>query len=196
MQYRLFRGLVAGNRAAIAVKLREPSGVKAAEARIRRGYEIAILGANADVAAAAGAQSAFEERASEGANLFAQLAFDWGARFRFIHVSALHALRKKSGVPKFPDLSATARGRAWITEAAIVQGTPGSISDPMRSRLTPSASTTAPDVSPPATMRRPTPRSLTRPRAIRASARSIKWLLSLAPSFAWSSFTSSGAPVE
>jgi hypothetical protein len=53
------------------------------------------------------------------------------------------AFRKKSDVPKLPDLSASAKGRAWAPACrATVQGTPG----PMRRAFTPMALTTAPDV--------------------------------------------------
>jgi hypothetical protein len=61
---------------------------------------------------------------------------------------------KKSGAPKLPDLSASASGGS---PRLVVQGTPGSIAGPMRSPLTPSAATTAPAVSPPATIKRRTP---------------------------------------
>src|SRR5215212_2900226 len=67
-----------------------------------------------------------------------------------------HAFRKKSELPKLPDFNASVRS---VPESARVHGTPGSISGPIASALTPSAPTTAPAVSPPATMKRAKPRS-------------------------------------
>src|SRR5205823_2409535 len=103
----------------------------------------------ADIAGAAGGEAAVEDRGAEGADRLAELGF---AAQR----STVKARRKKSGLPKLPDLRARARG--WSSRL-VVHGTPGSICRPMRSPLTPSALTTAPAVSPPATTRRRTPRS-------------------------------------
>ena len=61
-------------------------------------------------------------------------------------------------------------GGTWPVHC--VQGTPGSISGPMASARTPSASTTAPEVSPPATTNLRTPFAR-RPRAIARNACSI-----------------------
>src|SRR6185295_5156958 len=81
------------------------------------------------------------------------------ARFGFAAHSLSNALVKKSGAPKLPDFSANSSG---LLPTDAVHGTPGSISGPMRSAVTSSAPTTAPEVSPPATTSRPTPAS-TRP---------------------------------
>ena len=61
----------------------------------------------------------------------------------------------------------------------------------MRSAVTSSAPTTAPEVSPPATTRRPTP-AATRPLASAAMVFSIAWLDFSTPYFACSAFTASG----
>jgi len=61
---------------------------------------------------------------------------------------------KKSGPPKLPDFSASSIGSP---SSDAVHGTPGAISGPMASARTPSASVTAPEVSPPATTKRRTP---------------------------------------
>ena len=90
---------------------------------------------------------------TSGTGLAAQAA-DVFPQLRLAHDCMSRALPKKSTVPKLPDLRASAsRGSPIDT----VQGTPGSICGPIRSARTPSALTTAPEVSPPATTRRRTP---------------------------------------
>ena len=62
--------------------------------------------------------------------------------------SLLQILRKKSGVPKLPDLSASARGPLPVSlPIVVVHGTPELISGPMRKAQTLSALTTAPEVA-------------------------------------------------
>ena len=68
------------------------------------------------------------------------------ARPRRAQRTAASALSKKSSAPKLPDLRASATG----TSVPASAGTPGSISGPIASSRTPSACTTAPEVSPPA----------------------------------------------
>src|ERR1700723_432333 len=113
----------------------------------------AVIEAHADIAAAAGGQAAIEYRAAKQHDLFAQTALLPTCRDPATHDRCFHALRKKSGAPKLPDFNASAKGFASpFARSAIVQGTPGSISRPIRNPLTPSALTTAPEVSPPATI--------------------------------------------
>ena len=95
-------------------------------------------------------------------------------------------------MPKFPDLSASASGSD--PPMVAVQGTPGSISGPMSSPETPSALTTAPEVSPPATTSCRTPAS-TSPDAILASASSTIDPVRSAPNCACAALTSCGAAV-
>jgi hypothetical protein len=88
------------------------------------------------------------------------------------------ALSRKSGLPKLPDFRASATSGAPIDR---VHGTPGSISGPIRKARTPSAPTTAPEVSPPATMNREKPRpSSVRPTSARSSS-------TIAPARSWPS---------
>src|SRR5688572_1043060 len=104
------------------------------------------------------------------------------AQLVFVHDNTWNALVKKSTLPKLPDFSASAMGA--LPDGAptlMVHGTPGSICGPMRSAWIPSACTTAPEVSPPATTSCPTPAS-TKPRAIFASACSVNCPAPPAPS--------------
>ena len=64
---------------------------------------------------------------------------------------------KKSRPPKLPDLSAICNSPPFRPTVRM-SGTPGAISGPSRNAETPSRSTAAPDVSPPATTSRRTPR--------------------------------------
>src|SRR5271165_97097 len=105
---RLLRGRIARNETAVPVEFGEPHGIQAPEARIGRRYEIAVGHARADIAATAGAEPTVEERAPEGADFVAQSSLGRNPRRGFVHVSVPHALRKKSGAPKLPDLSAKA----------------------------------------------------------------------------------------
>src|SRR3954469_7753370 len=87
--------------------------------------------------------------------------------------------RQEGGVSYMAEADGKVTGRpgiAFVTTGppppsgnVAVHGTPGSISGPIRSPLTPSALTTAPEVSPPATIICPTP-SLPRPCGTAGSA--------------------------
>ena len=110
------------------------------------------------------------------------------------HGSRLQALKKKSGVPKFPDFRASASGRPPSLGSVAVHGTPGSISGRIRRPLTLRAWTTAPEVSPPATIICPTP-SRTKPCAMAASAFSTSSPARPTPRLACAAFTSSGVAV-
>src|SRR5207302_7412980 len=122
--------------------------IEVAERGVCRRHQPAAVGqAGGDVAGGAEGQAAAEQRGAAGADALAQGGFR-------SHRKDLHAFRKKSGVPKLPDLRARATSGP---DRLNVHGTPGSISGPIDSALTPSALTTAPDVSPPATSRREKP---------------------------------------
>src|SRR3546814_6879103 len=84
---------------------------------------------------------------------------DFLAQAGFAHDSRLQALVKKSMAPKLPDFKARAMG---VAPRLTVQGTPGSMVGPMRRLRTFSAVTTAPEVSPPATISWRTDRKSTR----------------------------------
>src|SRR5688572_2146412 len=106
--------------------------------------------------------------------------------------SAATALLNKSTAPKLPDLS-TSPSPAPSREKSA--GTPGSISGPISSERIPSAETTAPDVSPPATTRRFTPPA-TSPRATSAKKRSTATETCSMPCTPCIAATSDGVVVE
>src|SRR4051794_40162013 len=173
VQERLLRGSVAPFMLISRVESGQARRVEAAERGVGRGEQPAALHPHADVAAAADGQPALEEGAGDVANRLAQAVLlrmrdDGGA-----HGSRSQALKKKSGVPKFPDFRASASGWPPSLGSVTVHGTPGSISGPIRSPLTPSALTTAPEVSPPATIICPTP-SWASPCATAANAFSTR----------------------
>src|SRR5271167_4965656 len=176
MQKRLLGWSVARNEVAVPIELRQLGGIQSSQARIRRREQPATLCPDADIAAAAGAQPTFEERTPERTNILSRTVLADAA-----HGSRFQAVKKKSGAPKFPDFSANASMPSPRPVSAVVQGTPGQISGPIRTRLTPRALTTAPEVSPPATISRPTPKSSTRRLAISASVSSMSVLLSASP---------------
>ena len=97
--------------------------------------------------------------------------------------------------PKLPDFSAMLMSASTAAAWPEHQGTPGSICSPMAICSNPSACTTAPEVSPPATMSWRTPSS-TRPRAMRAISASISAPARSAPSAPCVCRTLSGAAVE
>src|SRR5690606_23747194 len=123
----------------------------------RRDQPAAVVEPHRDVARRAGREPTLEERAAEADDLLAQLRLVHAAPPAALPANTAAALSKKSGAPKLPDLSASASGPLRVPDSA---GTPGSISGPMSSRSISSALTTAPDVSPPATTMRFTPRLL------------------------------------
>src|SRR5271169_6613930 len=145
----------------VLTELRQPRRVEAAERGVGRGHQPALVGAQADIAGRPGGQTASKDR---GADRTDRLALSGVAHFVAPSDSTEKARRKKSGAPKLPDFSASARVGS---PRLAVHGTPGSIWRPMRSPETPSAWTTAPAVSPPATTNRRTP-AAARPRAIAA----------------------------
>src|SRR3954452_17073097 len=169
VQERLLRGSVAPFMPTSRVESGQARRVEASERGVGRGEQPAALHPHADVAAAPGGQPPLEEGAPDLADVFAQAVLrgmrtDGGA-----HDSRLQALRKKSGVPKFPDFRASTSGRPPSLGSVAVHGTPGLISGPIRRPLTSRAWTTAPEVPPPATIICPTP-SRTKPCAMAASA--------------------------
>src|SRR5690242_9214077 len=162
---------IAGDELASRVELGETRRVETAERDIGRRHQPAILQPRADIAGAAEGEAALEQRHAETADFLAQIGFAQPRHW--------NALMKKSSRPKFPDLSASA---SVGSPRLAVQGTPGSICRPMRSPIMPSAWTIAPAVSPPAMTSRRTPRP-TSPRAISASAVSIRFPARSRPSF-------------
>src|SRR3954469_8404296 len=104
---------------------------------------------------------------------------------------ASSASSKKSSPPKFPDFSARATPRSSLTST----GTPGLTSGPIVRPSRSSACATAPDVSPPATTTRLTPRSTSR-LAVSANSPSNRADTVSRPCRAWAAATSSGAADE
>jgi len=135
-------------------------------------------------------EAAREETLSRAADLLAKARLAHGNA-----ASRSKALRKKSSEPKFPDFSARCTVPPATGERAAHQGTPGSIACPMRRQSTPSACTTAPEVSPPATTSWRTPRS-TRWHATRASAASTRAPARSTPNCPCTARTASGSVVE
>src|SRR5690606_11186849 len=138
--------------------MRERRGIERAEAGIGRSHQHgAVVELHADIAGRPACEAAVEQRAAHRDDAVAQLR-RLGKRAR--HTSLSHALMNMSSEPKLPDLSASATGRP--RKDARIHGTPGSISAPMSSAVTPSPAITAPELSPPATMMRenPAPASL------------------------------------
>src|SRR5499427_10722930 len=163
------------------IELGELARLELAQGRVGRRHQPAVGHPRADVARGAGTEAARCELGTQCTDRLAHLGF--GAAH-----SRWKALVKKSGAPKLPDFSAS---RSGLAPTDAVQGTPGSISGPMRSAVTSSAPTTAPEVSPPATMRRPTP-DATRPLAKAAIVLSMAWLDFSTPYLVCSAFTASG----
>src|SRR6185312_43677 len=180
VQQRLLGRRVAADMLAIGVELGELRRIELAQRGVGRRHQPTVGDPHADVARGAGAEPARGELAAERADVF--------AGFGFTAHSFANALVKKSGAPKLPDFSASSSG---LLPTDAVHGTPGSISGPMRSAVTSSAPTTAPDVSPPATTSRPTP-AATSPLATCAMVFSIAWLDFSTPYFCCSAFTASG----
>src|SRR6478735_4969178 len=150
---------IARHEPAVVAELRQPRRVEPAERGVGRRHQPAIRHPQADIAGRPGRQAAVEDRRADPADRLASLGFVHEAA----PLNTSKARRKKSSAPKLPDLSASA---SFGSPRLTVHGTPGSIWRPMRNPVTPSACTTAPDVSPPATTSRRTPRS-TRPDATR-----------------------------
>ena len=148
MQKALLRRLIAGKELAVPVELGEPRRIEPAEVRPGRRQQPAVVELRADIAGRAVREAAVVDRAPEAARSLPGASIPR-------HGIIPSAFSKKSGAPKFP-LSARERGAA-AGPMLIVHGTPGSICGPIASASTPSAFTTAPEVSPPATTNRRTP---------------------------------------
>ena len=72
VQERFLRGRIAGDQRPVPVELGDPRRVEAAEAGVGRGQQPAVVEPHADVAAAAGGQTAFEDRSAERDDLIAR----------------------------------------------------------------------------------------------------------------------------
>src|SRR5450756_3250488 len=142
----LLRRCVAIDVASVAIQSRETCRVERPEGRTRRRHKPATVGAHTDVPGRAGRKALSEQRPPMSDDRVPQLPF--------VHCAISNACRKKSGPPKFPDLSATASGGS---PSDIIHGTPGAISLPTASVRIPSALTMAADVSPPAKTSRRAP---------------------------------------
>src|SRR5271163_5345493 len=188
MQERFLGRGIAADQPAPGVELRQPRGVERAERGVgRRHQPAAVRQPHADVAGRSEGQAALEDREPDGADFLAGLGFA-GHR----QLNLVHALRKKSGAPKFPDFNANATSGV---PRLRVQGTPGSISGPISSALTPSAPTTAPEVSPPATTKRVKP-SASSDAPTSASRLSTSAPARSAPSLPCALRTSAGSALE
>src|SRR5258708_20431032 len=180
VQQRLLGRRVAADMLAVGIELGELCRIELAQRGVGRRHQPAVGDLHADIARGTGAEPARGKLGAERADRFARLGFAAHSRAK--------ALVKKSGAPKLPDFSASSSG---FLPTDAVHGTPGSISGPMRSAVMSSAPTTAPEVSPPATTRRPTP-AATSPLANVAMVFSIAWLDFSTPYLACSAFTASG----
>src|SRR5690606_32477792 len=183
MQEGLLGRRCAGQQLAVPVQLGQLRGIQRAQGAVGGRQQPAVVSAHADVAAASGGQPALMQRGAEAADFLAQPGL--------AHGSWLQALVKKSVAPKLPDLRASAMG---VAPRLTVQGTPGSMVGPMRRLRTSSAVTTAPDVSPPATISCRTPAWTSR-LAISDRASSTSAPARSTPSFSWATLTRSGDAV-
>lgn len=107
---------------------------------------------------------------------------------------SLIASEKNSAPPKLPDFSATSMSPA-VDPTARSTGTPAAISIPTRNPGIFNRSTTAPDVSPPATINRRTP-DFTRLSAMSAIVCSIACPAASRPWRAWSAATLAGVALD
>src|SRR3984893_6916580 len=146
-----------------------------AETRIRWGQNPTVFNPSTDIATASRTESPAIQTETYFNNAFSNLVF-------LVHDSCSQAFVKKSSLPKFPDFKAKA---SWFpAPVAKVHGTPGSISGPILSKSSPNLFTTAPEVSPPATINWVTP-FFTNPAAISAKACSQSELAFSKPSSFW-----------
>src|SRR5712691_11978664 len=144
---------------------------------------------DAKISGRARCKPTLEYRAPPLAHLFTKVRFDCAhglaSRMRA-------AFSKKSGAPKFPDFSASPI--EWLP-SVFRAGTPGSISGPTCKDVIPNAETTAPDVSPPATIRRAMPpctsRLATSPNSRSSLRETASW-----PNSRWVEATFSGVSDE
>src|SRR5258708_20916560 len=132
--------LVARQMHPIPIQFCQRRWIQLAQTRIRRGQDPTVCNPGADTAAASRAESAAIQTQTYFNDAFSNLVF-------LVHDSCSQAFVKKSSLPKFPDFKA--RASCFPEPVAKVHGTPGSISDPILSRSSPSLFTTAPAVSPP-----------------------------------------------
>src|SRR5690606_28962803 len=155
VQKRFFGRSISGDVLSQAVEERKPGRVERSEADIGGRHQHCAVGEpDADIAGGSRCQPPFEQRTSNLNDLVTRpRLFRQDSR----HFSNSQAVRKISSWPKFPDFSANAIGPS--APLASVQGTPGAISGPITRKVTPSAATIAPEVSPPATRKRFTPRA-------------------------------------
>src|SRR5580704_9502379 len=152
------------------IELGQVRRIELAQRGVGRRHQPAALGqANADVSRRSESEPTGKERESDLADLIARACLV--AHDRFLYRVMDKARVKKSRPPKLPDLSAICNSPPF-RPIVRMSGTPGAISGPSRNAETPSRSTAAPDVSPPATTSLRTPKS-TSPDAISASACSI-----------------------
>src|SRR5258708_6084780 len=142
---------VAQQMSPIRVQFCQRRRIQLAQTRIRRGQNPTVCNPGADIATASWAESAAVQAETYFNNAFSNLVF-------LVHDSCSQAFVKKSSLPKFPDFKAKAS--CFSRPVAKVHGTPGSISGPILSRSSPSLFTTAPEVSPPATINWATPLSI------------------------------------
>src|SRR5260370_30992710 len=146
MKKGFFAWLLAGKQISVPVQLGKNAGIEISERRIGWCDQPAIRQAYTDITAAPRAQPAAIQVQSDFDNLFSTFR----VAFHIPASRSCHASIKNCSDPKFPDLSARAILR--FAPSATVQGTPGAISGPICRKSTASCFTTAPDVSPPATM--------------------------------------------
>ena len=166
------------------IQPRQTIRVQPAERRVGGCHQEPVFEFHAEISRGAGAVSASRQVFSVRHQLVSEITF--------IHDTISKALMKKSSLPKLPDLSANwSRGASVVT----VQGTPGAISGPIRSRRIPREVMTAPDVYPPATMSLRTPLAM-RPAATSASACSTRVPARRRPSSDCAAATSSGRAEE
>src|SRR5450756_1087383 len=98
----LLRRCVAIDVASVAIQSRETCRVERPEGRTRRRHKPATVGAHTDVPGRAGRKALSEQRPPMGEYRVPQRPF--------VHGAISNAWMKKTGPPKFPELSATARG--------------------------------------------------------------------------------------
>ncbi|MPN59602.1 hypothetical protein SDC9_207323 [bioreactor metagenome] len=134
---------------AVGTQFTERCGVQLAQTGVGRRDQIAAVRQSyAQVARTTAAEAAHKQRTTVVHQLFAELLF-----VKLTHHADSCAVKKKSSSPKLPDFSASASGGS----AENTHGTPGAMALPTVSRVTCNASTTVPDVSPPATIKLFTP---------------------------------------
>src|SRR6266852_1681940 len=184
LRRRIARDVFAGR-----IDFRQAFRPEKSETRIGRRGKKSIGQPDAKISGRARCKPTLEHRAPPLAHLFTKVRFDCAhglaSRMRA-------AFSKKSGAPKFPDFSASPI--EWLP-SVFWAGTPGSISGPTCKDVIPNAETTAPDVSPPATIRRAMPpctsRLATSPNSRSSLRETASW-----PNSRWVEATFSGVSDE